>query len=172
MSAELIRPCRRLESSYRSYIKELGSDERYPFPLDFDHADFDALLARLDSLERGVDLDPDQVPSSTFWLVEDDEILGVSNLRHHLNSRIREFGGHIGLGIRPSAQGRGLGSHLMRLTIEEAAKRGIAEIHVHCYQHNAASGAMIRSNGGELVSECPEPNGGHVVQRFVIAHRP
>lgn len=169
MTTELIKPCRQFESSYGSYIKELGSEERYPFPLDFDHADFEALLVRLDSLERGVGLGADWVPSSTFWLVEDEEILGVSNLRHRLNARIREFGGHIGLGIRPSAQGRGLGSRLMRLTIEEARRRGIAEIHVHCYKHNAASAAMICSNGGTLVSESPEHHGGYVVQRYIIA---
>lgn len=163
---QLMLPGAALETSYRHYIAELGSEERYPFPLDFDHSDFAAMLARLDEFRNGVNLPEGYVPSTTYWLVQDGELLGVSNLRHCLNERIRQAGGHIGLGIRPAWRGKGLGSLLLRLTLQQARQRGIAQVHVHCYRHNVASARMIRANGGWLESEVEVD--GKLVQRYLI----
>lgn len=168
MSRSLINPSLEFEASYGEYIRELGDEERYPFPLDFDHSDFSSLLDRLQEIEAGRNLPEGYVSSSTFWLVEGSEIIGVSNLRHTLNREIRRCGGHIGLGVRPSQRGRGLGVELMRLTIQEARKRGIEEVHVHCYKSNKASARIIESNGGVLHSEIKEGASAKIVQRFVV----
>ena len=62
--------------------------------------DFEAYINELDRQSRGLDLRDDQVPHSTFWLVDDsDEIVAVSNLRHRLNEFLSELGGHIGFGV-------------------------------------------------------------------------
>lgn len=167
MTPQLILPGPAYESSYRSYIEELGDEERYPFPLDFDHSDFAQLLARLEEFRTGVNIPEGYVPSTTYWLVQGDELLGVSNLRHHLNDRIRHAGGHIGLGIRPSQRGRGLGTALLQLTIAEAVSRGITEIHVHCHKHNTPSARMIVASGGVLDSEL-SLDSGEEVQRYVV----
>lgn len=168
MARTLIRPQLHLRDSYREYIRELGEEERYPFPLDFHYSDFEALLERLESFETGQDLPEGYVASSTFWLVEGGELIGVSNLRHTLSPAIRRCGGHIGLGIRPSWRGRGLGNELMRLTIQEAWARGIEEIHIHCHKSNAASSRIIKSNGGVLHSEIEHGHPPKIVQRFVV----
>ncbi len=161
-------PDQKYERSYRSYIAELGTEERYPFPLDFPHEDFPALLKRLERLSQGTNVPAGYVPSTTFWLVEGSEILGVSNLRHYLNRRIRHTGGHIGLGIRPACRGRGLGSLLMSLTIQEARKREIGELHIHCHKDNGAAARIIIGNGGVLESEFREEESMKVVQRYVV----
>lgn len=168
MNYELVLPDAAYEPSYRAYIEELGDEERYPFPLDFDHADFASMLRRLDDFAQGVNLPEGFVPSSTFWLVHGDELVGVSNLRHVLNDRIREIGGHIGLGIRPSRRGRGLGNVLLALTIAEARRRGIDPIHVHCHKHNVVSARMINRNGGVLESEIAEPGSEEIIQRWRV----
>ncbi|AKS41155.1 GNAT family N-acetyltransferase [Wenzhouxiangella marina] len=164
----LIDPTPRYEASYLRYLDELGQEERYPFPLDFDASDFSALLVRLDDLRAGRNLPEGRVPSSTYWLVEGDEIIGVSNLRHALNEAIREVGGHIGLGVRPSRRGEGLGSELMALTIGRAWQRGMAELYIHCYRDNAASARMIRANGGQLHSEIEVGQPPRIVQRYRV----
>lgn len=110
MAQSLIRPNHEYEASYREYIRELADEERYPFPLDFDYLDFPALLDRLADFEAGRKLPAGYVASSTYWLVESGDIIGVSNLRHSLNEEIRRCGGHLGLGIRPTHRGRGLGN--------------------------------------------------------------
>lgn len=169
MSVELVRPSKKYKRSYRAYIAELGGEERYPFPLDFDHKDFPALLHRLNDFAVGRNLPEGYVPSSTYWLVEHGELVGVSNLRHFLNERIFNAGGHIGMGIRPQSRGRGLGNLLLSLTIAEARKRGIAEQHIHCHKHNEASARMIMANGGVLVSEISDGKSADLIQRYVIA---
>lgn len=166
----LIKPCVEYEASYRAYISELGDEVRYPFPLDFDASDFGALLNRLADLEAGINLPDGRVPSSTYWLVEDGEIVGISNLRHFLNDELRHCGGHIGLGVRPLQRGQGLGVRLLQLTVDQARQIGIPEVHVHCYRWNEASARMIERCGGMLDSEVIKDQSGEVVRRYVI-HR-
>lgn len=168
MAKDLIKPCLDHEDSYRSYIAELGDEERYPFPLDFDHSDFGLLLERLADLEAGRNLPPGRVPSSTYWLLENGEILGVSNLRHFLNDQLRHCGGHIGLGVRPSLRGRGVGTRLLGMTIDQARARGIATVHIHCHRENKPSAGMIMRQGGTLHSEVEQPDSGKVVQRYLV----
>ncbi|MEL6449382.1 MAG: GNAT family N-acetyltransferase [Pseudomonadota bacterium] len=170
-TSSLILPCAEYEQSYRAYIDELGDDERYPFPLDFEYDDFAALLRRLRDCADGIGLPKGFVASSTYWLVDGGELLGVSNLRHELNEALREHGGHIGLGVRPAAQGRGLGKLLLALTIQEARRRGIKDVHVHCNKGNHASAGMILANGGVLQSEGAYGHAGEIVQRYVVVER-
>ena len=85
--------------------------------------------------------------------VDGGKIVGVTNVRHFLNENIEFCGGHIGLGIRPSCRGRGLGNYLMQLSIEYLVKMGSQKIHIHCYKENESSARTIINNGGVLVSE-------------------
>jgi predicted acetyltransferase len=167
MRGRLTHPNREYEQSYREYILELGDEERYPFPLDWDYEDFDLLLRKLGDFRNGKNIPEGFVPSTTYWLVEDGDILGVSNLRHYLNDRIRKVGGHIGLGIRPSRRGEGLGRELLQLTIEKGRELGLGDLHIHCHKENQSSVNMIRASGAELESEVPEKPGGPIVQRYV-----
>ncbi len=164
---KLIKPTIDYQDSYQSYIEELGEEERYPFPLDFDDNDFTAWLQRVAEFEHGIDLPDGYVPSSTYFMVADGEILGVSNLRHQMNDVLIEAGGHIGLSTRPSLRGQGLGVQLLKMTLVEASQMGINEVHIHCYQDNRASAKMIEACGGSLDSEF-KPNDGPVVLRYVI----
>ena len=107
MSHYLRKPGLAYESSYREYIRELGDEERYPFQLDFDHSDFNGMLARLEDFRLGRNLPEGFVTTSTYWLTNGQKLFGVSSLRHSLNPRIRHIGGHIGLSILPSARGQG-----------------------------------------------------------------
>ncbi|MGO2235227.1 MAG: GNAT family N-acetyltransferase [Marinomonas sp.] len=163
---ELVLPSSKYIPSYNAYIEELGDEVRYPFPMGFDHQDFDALLAKLSDFALGNNLPDGFVPSTTLWLVEGDKLVGVTNLRHYLNSAIEECGGHIGLGIRPSYRGKGLGKLLMKLSVEKLNAMGISCVHVHCYKDNYASASTIIANGGELHSELTLD--GKVVQRYFI----
>ena len=164
---QLVQPEQKYRSSYLTYIEELGDEERYPFPLDFDHSDFNAMLNRIDDFRLGRNLPDGYVPSTTYWLVEDDEILGVSNLRHSLNDDLYEAGGHIGLGVRPSSRRLGVGVKLLTLTLNEAKSIGINDVHIHCYAENQASTALIELCGGKLHSSIVQ--GVNTVNRYIIS---
>ncbi|WP_394130510.1 GNAT family N-acetyltransferase [Shewanella maritima] len=163
---QLITPSIDYQQSYLNYISELGDEERYPFPLDFDHQDFPSMLARIDKFAKGEALAEGAVPSSTLWLIEAGEIIGVTNIRHFLSPQIAHCGGHIGMSIRPSYRGKGLGSTLMKLSINYLKAMDVKHIYVHCYQSNQASAQMIIANGGQLHSQVVI--GEQTVLRFLI----
>ena len=169
----LIAPSPACKESYRALVAEFAArgEEPIPFPLSFPNENFEAFLAHLAGCERGIGIPADFVPHSTFWLVEDGEVVGVSNLRHRLTERLLEEGGHIGYGIRPSARGRGLGKAILGLTLREAARRGIGWALLTCAKANAASAAVIAANGGVLESEGFVASRGEVVQRWWIEAR-
>ncbi|MFA0791985.1 GNAT family N-acetyltransferase [Microbulbifer echini] len=163
---KLVTPSAQYEHSYRRYIEDLGNEERYPFPLDFDHADFAALIDRLEDFASGNHLPDGYVPSTTLWLVEGSELVGVTNIRHYLNDAIAHCGGHIGLGIRPSFRGKGLGKLLMELSINRLRIMGAEPIHIHCHKDNSASANTIKACGGTLQSEVEVD--GYTVQRYLV----
>ena len=164
----LITPSLEYEESYRSYIDELGDAERYPFTLDFEYDDFPALVARLNDFSLGIDLPDNLVPNTTSWLLEDGEIVGVSSLRHHMTERLRRLGGHIGFGVRPSAQGRGVAKELLKQTLTQAGRLGISEVLIVCLKANAASSRVIEVNGGTLESEYSVPGYDGPLLRYTI----
>lgn len=156
------------EKSYREYIVELGDEERYPYPLDLDDTDFEALIATLRNYSLGRELPFGLVPNSTYWLVSNNEILGCAHLRHNLNAALLNAGGHIGLGIRPKVRGMGLSKILLSQTLVKAKKIGIDKVHIHCYQSNVQSTRMIASTGAALDSVFPLPNSNNTVMRFIL----
>lgn len=161
----LVKPHLRFKESYNNYINELADEERYPLTMDFDHTNFDSFLNKLKEYENGESLQEGHVANITYWLVEGSEIIGVSNLRPKLNEQIQYCGGHIGLGIRPSKRRNDFGSKLLELTIQEAWKLGLTELHIHCYKSNLASAKVIQANNGRLHSEIDVDQ---VVQRYVV----
>ncbi|GEA11272.1 GNAT family N-acetyltransferase [Alteromonas sp. KUL49] len=155
---ELVVPALRYEASFREYLAELGNEERYPFVLDLDSTDFNAYLQQLDDLSKGHWVPEGGVPSSTYWLVKGETLIGVANLRHYLNDNIAHVGGHIGMGVRPSYRGKGLSSLLLHKTVEIARSRSINPVHIHCYTNNLPSNGMVLSVGGVLDSKVTEGN--------------
>ena len=124
------------------------------------------MLSKINEFEQGVNLPDGSVPSTTYWLVQDNELIGVSNLRHELNKQLTTAGGHIGLGIRPSFRRQGLGIKLLKMTLEQAKNKGINPVHIHCYQDNIASARMIMACGGLFDSEIEQD--GVVVVRYLV----
>lgn len=172
MKLELITPNISFQESYKAYITELGNEEKYPYPMDFDCSDFPALIKKLANYSKGINLPHWQVSNSTYWLVQNNELIGVSHLRHHLNEMLLKSGGHIGLGIRPSYRAMGYGNLLLELTIKKAEEMGIRDVHIHCHKRNTASVQMILSNGGVLDSEITETNNDEIIQRYIIKQEP
>jgi predicted acetyltransferase len=161
-----------LADSYRALIREFTSqgEPLVPFPLSFAHDDFDAFVAKLEGCARGEGLPEGFVPHSTFWLVDIDagEVVGVSNLRHRLNDKLRVEGGHIGYGVRPSARRRGHATELLRRTLDRARAIGIDEALVTCSKDNNGSIGAILKCGGRFQSEEYIESRGQVVQRYLI----
>ena len=56
------------------------------------------------------------VPQSVCWLMDDSgRMVGIVRVRHRLNERLIQYGGHIGYYVRPSERGKGYGIEALRL---------------------------------------------------------
>lgn len=171
MSLKLVKLSKEYQPQLTDMLTEWTEDQhinggnRSPwaiFRLDFH--DFDHYLAHLEIREET----PDRVPDSTFFCLdtERDIFVGAVNIRHKLNEGLLLTGGHIGDGIRPSERGKGFGTAMVALALEECRKLGIDRVLMCCDKENPASAATITHNGGVLENEVPEDGG--ITQRYWI----
>ena len=151
---KLIEPNTIYKITYLEMMDEWRSsgEELVPFTLEFDTSDFEKFIRYTNSFKT---INPEGfVHHSTFWLITDnEEIAGVSNLRHYLNERLLTEGGHIGFGIRPSFRRKGYASKLLELTLLEAKKLDIAKVLLTCDKSNTGSSKTIQKNKGVLWKE-------------------
>ena len=83
-----------MKGALDDFIADWKDEEIIPSTLQKYTGNIDEFLAHLDTLEN----DPPRlmVPGTMFFLVEGEEILGVCEIRHFLNSGLLKYGGHIG----------------------------------------------------------------------------
>ena len=157
-SPKLISPTSDLEEEYRRMIKDWEStgEQLVPFVLRYKHDDFPGLIQQLENEQKGIGFQHKHVmdPHSTYWLVnQENNILGVSNLRHELNENLRKVGGHIGYGIAPAQRRNGYATLILKLSLAEAKKMAIGDVLLTCHKDNIRSVKSITNNGGILEDE-------------------
>jgi predicted acetyltransferase len=89
-----------------------------------------------------------KVADTILWWVEGDEYLGRLSIRHELTDGLRNFGGHIGYVVRPSARRRGNASAMLAAALPIARDLGIDPALLTCDADNAGSRRVIESSGG------------------------
>lgn len=111
----------------------------------------------------------DKVPSNIYLAVRerDNRIVGVIDLRHHINHPILgTWGGHMGYYVRPSERNKGYAKEMVRQNLQYCRALGIHKVMITCDEDNLASEKVITANGGIyeksiVVDGCP-------VRRFWI----
>ena len=85
------------------------------------------------------------------WIAFDKgQAVGFLNLRLRLNEHLRGHGGHIGYSVRPTMQGKGYATAMLKEGLLVAASKNIHRVLVTCAEDNSASRAVILKNGGIL----------------------
>lgn len=167
---DLVRPTLDLENEYLDLYNEWkeSGENMVPWVISKNPSDFQAMVDFLQENEKGENLPEGWVPDSTYWLVNDkNKILGAVNIRHALNEKLLNSGGHIGYGIRPSERRKGYATQILALALEKTRSMGIDRVLVVCDAVNIASERTIVKNGGvEDISYTEED--GNVVKRFWI----
>lgn len=168
MSLSLIEPSIEYKNEYIEMIEEWRvTGDMVPFVLRYDYSDFDSFLLQMKNLKNGVGLKENSVSSSTYWLVDDTrEIIGVTNIRHKLNDKLMQIGGHIGYGIRPIRRKQGNATELLKLALLKAKDMKISKALLTCNKENIGSAKTIIKNGGVLDSE--DIIDGTMIQRYWI----
>ena len=148
MAAVLTRPESRYKASFIAAIKEFQQvDQRHTgVELAWLGRHFESYVSAL--LQRETHPAAGRVPETLYWLVEGEDFIGRASLRHHLNTSLREIGGHIGYEIRPSQRLKGYGTLICHLVLEEAAAMGMERVMITCDETNTGSRKIIEANGG------------------------
>ncbi|EYB66835.1 N-acetyltransferase GCN5 [Deinococcus phoenicis] len=158
----LVPPSEQYKASFLDAVREAqatgsGLGDTLTWNVEEAEADFGPLLAALCRFEPPAELPAGYVHAEYRWLVEGDTYLGRVSLRHTLNDRLREFGGHIGYEIRPGARGQGHGKRILALALDRARELGLPRVLVTCDVDNLASRGVIEANGGGLEGEFEVP---------------
>ena len=77
-------------------------------------------------------------------------MVGAISIRHYLNEKLRNSGGHIGDGIRPSERRKGYATEMIALALIKCREMGIDRVMMSCNDDNIGSRKSIISNGGVL----------------------
>jgi len=154
-SLKIIEPDENLKFEFYRYCEAFRSVNEPPRPLEqLAYQDFSAFINKLKDASAGIGIPSDYVPATVYWLIRDDKtIVGNSSLRHWLNPRLEDFGGHIGYTIHPLERRKGYGTLLLKLTLAKAKEKGICQVLITCDSDNIASAGVIIKNGGRLASQ-------------------
>jgi predicted acetyltransferase len=163
---KLIEPNAELKAEFFAMAEEFSAsgDDKLKSAAE----DFDAYLEHLAIFARGINLPPNRVTQTTFWLARGDRIFGESNLRPHLNDSLRIEGGNIGYAIRPSERRKGYGTLILKLTLEKAKNRGLNRVLVTCDTDNIGSAKIIEKNGGVPEGQAISPTSGKQISQYWI----
>jgi predicted acetyltransferase len=148
---ELARPSLEMFPSYLDLIEEMRSlgekiwSSRLPEPGEAP----DAFVARL----LGKETAPEPaIPQSVWWATVGAEVVGRIGLRHRLDDKTSEFGGHIDYESRPSRRRQGIATEMLRKLLATERARDIGRLLVTCSPENIASRRTIEANHGVLAA--------------------
>jgi predicted acetyltransferase len=112
----------------------------------------------------------DKVPANTFFAVRDHDkkIIGMVNIRHKLNEKLKIKGGYIGYSVRPSERRKGYATEILKLGLEKLKEMGINKVLVTCDKDNIGSAKTIQNNLGILKDELVDKDTGKIIQRYWI----
>ena len=108
-------------------------------------------LNKITKEHNGIDLEEGRVPSSVYFLMNDDRIVGNLSIRYNIdNEFLSRIGGHIGYGVRPSERRKGYATIMLNLALEKCDELGLENVLVTCKEDNIGSSKTIENNFGVL----------------------
>ena len=96
-----------------------------------------------------------RVPARTYFLIRenDNKIVGMINIRLTLNETLKQHGGHIGYGIRPTERRKGYNKINLYLGLKVCNEYGIEIAQLDADLDNPASWRTMEALGGKRVRE-------------------
>lgn len=129
---------------------------------------FDTWLASMHSRITAVGLPEGFVQEAFYLCYNGPDLVGVLNLKFSLTPYLLDYGGHIGYAVRPSRQGHGFATQMLRQACEIAHGMGMERLLLVCDDDNYASEKVILRNGGVYENTLHDDEEDVFVKRFWI----
>lgn len=151
---------------YRSDINGSGGLARLSRGMPYEEWLVDVIKRSDDDYAKSID----KVPATTYFTIResDNKIVGMVNLRHYLDNKLRNIGGHIGYSIRPTERGKGYAKVQLYLALLECKKLGIEEAMVDCVKSNIKSEKTIIALGGVFDKQFYDQLGKRMLRNYWI----
>lgn len=108
--------------------------------------------------------DPTEIFTSTFWFIDDEEVVGVARIRHQADA----YGGHIGYDISPEYRNKGYGQLILEAALRKARELGIKDIVLTCNVDNIASKKIIERSRGVFTGTVYDEEENEALNQFII----
>lgn len=150
----LVTPSLSFKEAFQNYYKDYlvlnAPDEQiYRDMYRKAEEDFEGYLQFIEDRKNGIGLPEGWTATHTFWLVDQDAVVGVLRIRPELLPGIlEEVAGHMGYDIGPSVRGKGYGKTILKLGLSEAKRLGLSKALVVCNVDNEPSRKIIEVCGG------------------------
>jgi predicted acetyltransferase len=171
VAIRIINPSIEYQDEYLAFYDDwiISGEDIVPWVVEKDPVNFKAMIEFLYSQDSEEKIINDNwVPHSTLWLInEEGKIVGAANIRHRLNEKLLNSGGHIGYGIRPSHRRKGYATILLSLALQQTRTLGLHKVLLVCDKGNIGSERTIIKNGGQFESEHVEDNG-NIIKKFWV----
>lgn len=129
---------------------------------------FVEMLSILNKEAAGVDLAPDRVSHTMLYAFLGRKIIGRVSVRHALNERLMNRGGHIGYSVAKKYRGKGYATEMVRQAIDFCKRLEIPSILVTCSDDNIPSWKIIERFGGKLEDRVWIENDKEMIRRYWI----
>jgi len=145
----LVEPSKEYQTSFEKYVTAYKSlnDEYYYDMYKKALVNFDEYINKLNKFSKGINLPLGLIIISTFWLIDNGEIVGVTRVRH----QGVETAGNIDYDISPLYRNRGYGTKILNLILEKAKEIGLNDVVLLCTLNNIASKKIIEKNNGKFL---------------------
>lgn len=170
MSLELRRPTAELAESFelmRDAVLAVGENAWNGHGTEIAWNDVHAYIKATNDWAKGANLPHNWIPTSTYWIVDNGEVVGELEVRHRLLPRLREMGGHIGYHTHPEHRGKGIATYALQQGLKILAAMGTTAALITCGDSNAASARVIEKCGGVRVRDSAIP-GFEPRRRYVV----
>ncbi len=124
-----------------------------PYAAGLNGKTFEELVVLSNNYAKGILENPDFVTTSTYYLLEEERVIGAVNIRHYLNDYLLKHGGHIGYGVRLSERRKGYATKLLLFALEKMKELGVHSVLVTCDKDNPGSLKTIINCGGVFENE-------------------
>ncbi len=114
----------------------------------------DEWLNKLSNQEQNKHLPDGYVPSTTFMVLNQDEIIGFVNIRHYLNEQLLKSYGHVGYMVHKAHRQKGYGKAMLQFAMHYAKTTlQLNSLLIACDFDNIGSKRLIERCGGVITTE-------------------